>query len=70
MKQNKNNRYRQIGKQVLTATTYREYWSRLPARHLSILSPSAYAALAPLFQSNSLHAPGGTILEMLGHLSN
>jgi len=47
-----------------------EYWSRLPARHLPILSPSAYAALAPLLPSNSLHAPGGTILEMLGRSSN
>ena len=51
---------------------YTEYWSRLPARHLPILSPSAYAALAPLLPSNSesLHAPGGTMLEMLGCSSN
>jgi len=47
-----------------------EYWFRLPARHLPILSPSAYAVLAPLLPSNSLHAPGGAILEMLGHSSN
>ena len=49
---------------------YMEYWSRLPVRHLPILSPSAYVALAPLLQSNSLHAPGGTMLEMLGRSSN
>jgi len=49
---------------------YTEYWSRLPARHLPILSPSAYAALAPLLPSNSLHAPGGTMFEMLGRLSD
>jgi len=49
---------------------YTEHWSRLPARHLPILSPSAYTALAPLLPSNSLHAPGGTMLEMLGRSSN
>ena len=42
----------------------------MPARHLPLLSPSAYAALAPLLPSNSLHAPGGTMLEMLGRSSN
>jgi len=44
--------------------------SRLPARHLPLLSPSAYAALDPLLPSNSLHAPGGAMVEMLGHSSN
>jgi len=54
----------------LQPAPYAEYWSRLPARHLPILSPSAYAALAPLLPSNSLHAHGGAMLEMLGHSSN
>jgi len=54
----------------LRPAPYTEYWSRLPAWHLPILSPSAYAALAPLLPSNSLYAPGGTMLEMLGCLSN
>jgi len=54
----------------LRPAPYTEYWSRLPARHLPIPSPSAYAALAPLLPSNSLHAPGGTMLEMLGRSSD
>jgi len=54
----------------LRPAPYAEYWSKLPARHLPILSPSAYAALAPLLPSNSLHAPGWAMLEMLGHSSN
>ena len=49
---------------------YTEYWSRLPAWHLLILSPSAYAAWALFLLSNSLHVPGGTMLEMLGRSSN
>ena len=47
-----------------------EYWSRLPERHLPILSPSSYAVLALLLPSTSLHAPGGTMLEMLSRSSN
>jgi len=54
----------------LRPAPYAEYGSRLPARHLPILSPSAYAVLAPLLPSKSLHAPGGAMLEMLGHSSN
>jgi len=50
--------------------SYTEYWSRLPSRHLFILSPSTYAVLDPLLPSNSLHAPRGTMLEMLGRSSN
>ena len=34
----------------LTSPPYTEYWSRLPARHLRILSPSAYATLTPLLR--------------------
>ena len=49
---------------------YTEYWSRLPALYLPILIPSVYAVLAPLFPSNSPHAPRGTMLEMLGRSSN
>jgi len=50
--------------------SYTEYWSRLPKRNLFILSPSTYAVLDPLLPSNSLHAPRGTMLEMLGRSSN
>jgi len=49
---------------------YTEYWFRSPARHLPIPSPSAYAALAPLLLSNSLHAHRGIMLEMVCCLSN
>jgi len=54
----------------LQPAPYTEYWSRLPARHLPILSPPVNAVLAPLLLSNPLHSPGGTMLEMLGRLSN
>jgi len=49
---------------------YAKYWSRLPARHLSILSHSSYAVLVPLLPSNSMYAPGGVMFETLGHSSN
>jgi len=54
----------------LQPAPYTEYWSRLPARHLPILSPPAYAVLAPLLPSCSIHTPRGTMLEMLGRLSD
>ena len=54
----------------LRPAPYAEYWSRLPVRHLPILRLSAYAVLSPLLPSNSLHAPGGVMLEMLDHSSN
>ena len=54
----------------LRPAPYAEYWSRLPARDLSILSPSVYAVLSPLLPSNSLHVPGGSMIEMRGHSSN